>query len=320
MRVSAAACGSGADKNLPLHTSPWRKSPCACTSLHKPHHTPTRHCSEAPLVRGACRASGGGPLPPPARRGRGRCSVRHRPRQGGHPAALATPGRFVSRPGRRAEDRRCLTSQVAPLAPRETGAACRRRQPRRWLPRRRARSAVASHPPASFSIFPEGLLTVEHLSAASSLHGEDSTACSCLQLVTLPPPSHARTPHRSVRQLPRRLFAAARRATGSEGDGRGKLQLATPQLPSRQHAFHHNARQLPSMLRAALRAAVATPVANDLHADSRADGPGEPRHGLSGSLGTVRRCEPRPPLSLHSRSSRRAYWPWSTANAPASIG
>jgi len=34
MRVSAAACGSGADKNLPLLTSPWRKSPCACTSLH----------------------------------------------------------------------------------------------------------------------------------------------------------------------------------------------------------------------------------------------------------------------------------------------
>ena len=224
MRVSAAACGSGADKNLPLHTSPWRKSPCACTSLHKPHHTPTRHCSEAPLVRGACRASGGGPLPPPARRGRGRCSVRHRSRQGGHPAALVTPGRSVSRPGCRAEDRRCLT-QVAPLAPRETGAtslmgrdaSCRPAARRRlccWPQRRRAQPQSAAAPLAPKE-------TGAASTAAAPLAPEETGAAPIRRR-----PIGSDGDERGGRRralAPRETGAASicHRATGPKGDGRG---------------------------------------------------------------------------------------------------
>ena len=233
MRVSAAACGSGADKNLPLHTSPWRKSPCACTSLHKPHHTPTRHCSEAPLVRGACRASGGGPLPPPARRGRGRCSVRHRSRQGGHPAALVTPGRSVSRPGCRAEDRRCLT-QVAPLAPRETGAtslmgrdaSCRPAARRRlccWPQRRRAQPQSAAAPLAPKET---GAASTAAAPLAPKETGAEAAAAPWLR------GRRARPQSVTAPLAPKETGAASirRRATGSKGNGRGANLLA----PSRR--------------------------------------------------------------------------------------
>ena len=142
-----------------------------------------------------------------------------------HPAALATPGRFVSRPGRRAEDRRCLTSQVAPLAPRETGAtslmgrdaSCRPAARRRlccWLQRRRAQPQSAAAPLAPKE-------TGAASTAAAPLAPEETGAAPIRRR-----PIGSEGDERGGRRralAPRETGAASicHRATGPKGDGRG---------------------------------------------------------------------------------------------------